>query len=251
MPVIDFTSQNDLPDTGVPAEKMARFIRRFLSLAFDKAGKNSKLKLTARNRNKSIILKLEGVKLPPPPNANTRPAWLRGSNISLEYGRGQKSGGISVDRWKMVIPSKNASTKVAKKKALKVPKAIRVLAVDSQDVIRELLTGMLTGMGYDPVVVADSSGAIKEFEQAIVNGNSYKIVIADNLLDNISGLELAAKFKAIDPEINYILISGWGQEPKQSEIIKNGIDKVLKKPFRIEQLSKAIADLMAESSSSV
>lgn len=246
MPAIDFSSQKDLLDTGVPTEKMSRLIRGFLTLALDKAGKNNKLKLTVRNRNKSIILKLEGAKLPPPPNANTRPAWLRGSNISLEYGRGQKSGGKLVDRWKLVIPSKNASKKAPKKKTPKVFKAIRVLAVDSQDVIRELLTGMLTGMGYDPVVVADSTGAIKEFEKAIVNGNSYKIVIADNLLDNISGLELAAKFKAIDPEINYILISGWGQEPKQSEIIKNGIDKVLKKPFRIEQLSKAIADLTGE-----
>jgi CheY-like chemotaxis protein len=126
---------------------------------------------------------------------------------------------------------------------------VRVLAVDSQDVIRELLTSMLTGMGYDTVVVSGSGEAVKAMEKARETGKRFGIVIADNVLDDISGLELSMKLKEIDRKISFILISGWGQEPDYSEIEQSGVDRVLRKPFRIEQLADVIGDLLKERSS--
>ncbi len=128
-------------------------------------------------------------------------------------------------------------------------KPVRVLAVDSQDVIRELLTSMLTGMGYDATVVSESNEAIGEFQRASEENGKFEIVIADNVLDTISGLELSAKLKEIDPEFSFVLISGWGQEPEYSELESSGVDRVLRKPFRIEQLSEVIGDLLREKSS--
>ena len=126
---------------------------------------------------------------------------------------------------------------------------VRVLAVDSQDVIRELLTSMLSGMGYDSLVVSESGEAIDEFQKAMDTDNRFGIVVADNILDKLSGMELSAKLKEIDPEISFILITGWGQEPEYSELEKNMVDRVLRKPFRIEQLSHVIGDLLRERSS--
>jgi len=144
----------------------------------------------------------------------------------------------------------NAYTeKTAGKKVSRETKPIRILAVDSQDVIRELLNSMLTGMGYDATVVSESKEAISEFKKAADEKNRFKIVVADYVLDTLSGLELSAKLKEIDPEICFILISGWGQEPEQTEIDGSGVDRVLRKPFRIEQLSEIIGDLLQEHSS--
>lgn len=126
---------------------------------------------------------------------------------------------------------------------------VRILAVDSQDVIRDLLTGMLGGMGYDAVVVAESETAISEFHKARESKDGFRMVIADNVLDNISGLELSVRLKEIDPAISFILIAGWGQDPEPSEIENSGVDRVLKKPFRIEQLAEVIGKLLGESQS--
>jgi len=82
--------------------------------------------------------------------------------------------------------------------------------------------------------------AIEEFRKAMDMNNRFRIVIADNVLDEMSGLELSARLKEIDPEISFILISGWGQEPGYTEIENSGVDRVLKKPFRIEQLTEVI-----------
>jgi CheY-like chemotaxis protein len=148
------------------------------------------------------------------------------------------------------VTGENAGTEMAtRKKVLRETKPIRILAVDSQDVIRELLTSMLTGMGYDATVVSESKEAIGEFRKAADENSKYEIVVADNVLDTISGLELSSKLKEIDPGMGFILISGWGQEPEQTEIDSSGVDRVLRKPFRIEQLSEVIGDLLREHSS--
>jgi len=139
--------------------------------------------------------------------------------------------------------------RIAKKEDSGKTKRIRILAVDSQDVIRELLTGMLTGMGHDTVVVAESGEALKEFRKAIEDKDRFTMVVADNVLDTITGLELSVKLKEIDPAVSFILITGWGQEPEQAEIDGSGVDRVLKKPFRIEQLSEIIDELVRETSS--
>jgi CheY-like chemotaxis protein len=142
-----------------------------------------------------------------------------------------------------------AAERIPAKEEFPKPRPIRILAVDSQDVIRELLTSMLKGIGYDAVVVAKSQTAVSEFSKALDNKESFRMVIADNVLDNISGLELSVRLKEIDPAMSFILISGWGQDPEQSEIEKSGVDRVLKKPFRIEQLAEVIGELLAESQS--
>lgn len=142
-----------------------------------------------------------------------------------------------------------SAEKPAEKKDIAGMKPVRVLAVDGQDVIRELLSSMLTGMGYDTAVVSESNEAISKFQKALEENKGFEIVVADNVLDTISGLELSSKLKEINPEFSFVLISGWGQEPESSELENSKVDRVLRKPFRIEQLAEVIGDLLREKSS--
>jgi CheY-like chemotaxis protein len=146
-------------------------------------------------------------------------------------------------------PDEIATDKGEKRGSVSGPELVRILAVDSQDVIRDLLASMLAGLGYDSVVVGRSDEAIEEFRNGQNNGRAFNIVISDNVLDNITGLELSVKLKEIDPRARFVLISGWGQEPETWEIENSGVDRVLKKPFRIEQLSEIIAELLRETRS--
>jgi two-component system, response regulator YesN len=92
------------------------------------------------------------------------------------------------------------------------------------------------------MVVGTSDDALAMFKANLESGEPYTHVIADYGLDKISGLELARKLKALDPGIYFLLISGWGLTPDPQNASRAGIDMMLKKPFRMEQLSEIIGN---------
>lgn len=237
LPKIEFKRGKKSITVAYSREKISDIISRFLSMAAGEAGQNGVLRLTASGEDREICLEVEGEKLSPAPEGGDRPSWVKEVNGRLEFARTEDSDTGARDRWRLIMPLEESPTEVEEVEK----RQLRVLAVDSQDVIRDLLTSMLTNMGYDSTVVGDSAGALSVFKEGIKTGKRFDIVIADNALEDITGLELASQMKPLDPAINFILISGWGPDPDPAEIEKCGIGMTLKKPFRIEQLSDAMA----------
>ncbi len=239
IPEIEFQSDDNLPSTTHNDETISKAIRRFLTLALGKADKSGKIILTAKKADRAINLEITGDKLSPAPDEKEMPHWLKAIGGRLEFGNGHNGQNRIVNRWKLVIPPDINDVKIDRP-GRERPK---VLAVDSQDIIRELLTGMLSGIGCDSEAAESSDMAIGLFKQAANNKDPFEIVIADYALDNLSGAQLSARLKSIDPNVSFVLISGWGLEPDPDEVEKSGIDRVLKKPFRIEQLADTVAGL--------
>lgn len=238
-PRIDFDAAKKRIAVGYPASKVKNAVRRFLDLAV-KEGGPGQLKLTATSGGNEISLEIEGEKLPEAPAESGKPRWLTDVKGRIEYAHSESDRSGPRDRWRLILPQKKVgmgSTGEGKKP--------RVLAVESQDVIRDLLTSMLTNIGYESVVVESSEQALGVFKKNLKAGKAFDIVIADNVLDRISGLELAAQVRSQRPDTDFILISGWGPDPDPVEIEKAGIKLTLKKPFRFEQLSEAIEQVLA------
>ncbi len=236
LPRIKFRRGKKRIEIAYPREKISDIVRRFLIMAAGEAGQNGVLKLTASGEDREIRLEVEGEKLSPAAEGDDKPSWLGEVNGRLEFARMEDSDLGTRDRWRLIMPLEKMT---AEAEAVE-RRQLRVLAVDSQDVIRDLLTGMLTNMGYDSTVVENSARALTTFKKALKTGKQFDVVIADNALEDISGLELASRMKTLDPDTNFILISGWEPEPDPEEIEKYGISMTLKKPFRIEQLSEAM-----------
>jgi CheY-like chemotaxis protein len=194
------------------------------------------LRLRAKGGANSISLELTGSKLSRAPEETDKPAWLSRVNGQVEYAHIEETDGQGFDSWRLTIPVNAEAAKAERPAEAK----IRVLAVDNQEVIRELLTGMLSGLGYESSVVATSEAALVLFKATLESGNRYTHVIADYGLDKISGMELAREIRALDPSICFILISSWGLAPDPQDASRIGIDAMLKKPFRMEQLAEII-----------
>jgi len=113
--------------------------------------------------------------------------------------------------------------------------ALKILAVDDQAVILELLAAMCQSLGYRILTARDGREGLEKFESTHPD-----IVITDLAMPGISGLELAGRIKAQSPRTPIILITGWGVPIEEEKIKKAGIDFVLHKPFRLEQLSDVI-----------
>jgi CheY-like chemotaxis protein len=222
------------PETS--PETLKRSVVGFLTAALFKTGSKAALRLRSKTDNGGISLELRGESLAEAPSSVEKPAWLSEIGARLECTRLENDQGETVDSWKLNIPVKGRGGIDGKPSEY-----IRVLAVDNQEVIRELLTGMLTGLGYDSTVVASSERALEIFKSGIEDGRRFTHVIADYGLDKISGLGLARELKALDPSIFYLLISGWGLTPDPQQASSMGIDMMLRKPFRMEQLAEIIS----------
>ena len=100
------------------------------------------------------------------------------------------------------------------------PPIIKVLAIDSQEVIRDLLKGMLAGLEYNSLVVGNSEEAMRLIKVNIEVGKPFTHIITDYALDNMTGLELARDIKTIEPDTYVILISSWGLLPMPNSPLK-------------------------------
>jgi CheY-like chemotaxis protein len=238
-PGISFDVARKRIAVGYPASKVKNAVRRFLDLAV-KEGAPEQLRLTAAGGGDEISLEIEGEKLPEAPADSSRPRWLTDVKGRIEFAHSESDESGPRDRWRLIIPQKKAKAESSEER-----KKPSVLAVESQDVIRDLLTSMLTNIGYESVVVASSEQALGVFNKNLRAGRAFDIVIADNVLDRMSGLELAVQVRSLRPDTDFILISGWGPDPDPVEIEKAGIKLTLKKPFRFEQLSEAIDRVLA------
>jgi CheY-like chemotaxis protein len=99
---------------------------------------------------------------------------------------------------------------------------------------------MLAGLEYNSIVVGSSDEALKLIKVNIEVGKPITHLITDYALDNMTGLELAKDIKAINPDTYIILISSWGLSPDPELAARMGIDRILRKPFRMEQLAEII-----------
>jgi DNA-binding NtrC family response regulator len=111
----------------------------------------------------------------------------------------------------------------------------KILVVDDEKGIRDLLHGMLKGMGYEAFSVEDAEIAL-----ALLVKDHYDLVITDMRLPGQSGEEFLKKIKALQPIVPVVVISGYGSTKKIVDVIKNGAEDYLSKPFTHEDLEVVV-----------
>ena len=109
------------------------------------------------------------------------------------------------------------------------PPGGRILVVDDEGEVRELLTECLSALGYRVSAVADAEEAL----EALGRGDDFALMITDLQLSRGSGLALAARVREGWPEVRLLLMSGY--------FVPLGLPgTVLKKPFSLDDLARAV-----------
>ena len=121
---------------------------------------------------------------------------------------------------------------------------IRVLAVDDDKIVRQILRIILTRHNLPNAVAEDGVQAIAEWEK---NG-PYDLVISDIVMPNdVSGIDLARRLRATHPELPIIFITGYSPDHAgaQNLNLPGRVPRVILKPFAIEALVDAMHDALA------
>lgn len=106
-----------------------------------------------------------------------------------------------------------------------------VLLVDDDEVIRKGLKEIIEPEGYAVTMAADGEEALAKFREQY-----FGIIILDMVLPDIDGLELLNRFKAEQPHVGVIIITGHADVLTYIEALRHGADDYLLKPFDSKKL---------------
>ena len=111
----------------------------------------------------------------------------------------------------------------------------RILIVDDEQSMRELLSIMLRKEGFDVTAAANGESAIKALQ-----GDIYDLVITDIRMPKIDGIALLRTVKDISPETVVIVITAYATPETAVNAMKLGAYDYITKPFKNEEIKLVI-----------
>jgi len=123
----------------------------------------------------------------------------------------------------------------------------RILFMDDQKSIRNMVKKMLFHLGYEVELAEDGAKTIDLYKEAMKSSHPFDFVILDIVIPNgLGGKETIQNLLKINPEVKAIVSSGYSDDPIMSDYRRYGFCGILAKPFQIENLSYVLYKVMEE-----
>lgn len=112
-----------------------------------------------------------------------------------------------------------------------------VLVVDDEDLVRNVSRLMLERLGYTVHVAASGPEALTQFERH----PDIRVVLLDVSMPGMSGLDTMRALRGLDPDLRFVLTSGFGEQDAAERMPGEEPAGFLQKPFQMPALRDAIA----------
>lgn len=124
----------------------------------------------------------------------------------------------------------------------------RVLIVDDEESIRELVDFTLSHLGYQVAQAATALDGVDLYRQKLEAGERFDAVILDlTLPGGMGGKEALKKLIEIDPTVNAIVSSGYATDATMSRYQDFGFRGCIAKPYEAAELGKTVHDVISSS----
>ncbi|HEU4871664.1 MAG TPA: response regulator [Pyrinomonadaceae bacterium] len=239
--------------------------------AIDAMPEGGTLTLTTRNVGESVLIRVvdTGVGMYPEvrsrifdPFFTTKGKAGLGLGLAVSFGIIRRHGGnIEVDsqygkgtEFRITLPLAKVAEKSVKTveteavaSSQTVPPVVqqseerprtRLLVVDDESFVRELLGDILDGEQCDVYLAESGSEALSVFRE-----KEFDAIFTDVGMPGMSGWELAREIRQINKEIPIAVITGWGEAVSSNEVKAAGVDWVVAKPFTADRIAELVCEV--------
>lgn len=149
----------------------------------------------------------------------------------------------------LYLPAANTVAKpsCAKVSTMPVRGHGRILVMDDEVSIREVLGHMLHKLGYEAVCVGDGGQVLEAYQQARKKHKLFDAIILDlTIPGGLGGKETLELLLQLDPQVQAIVSSGYGNDPIMANYEKFGFTSVIAKPYKITDLSVILHQVLSK-----
>jgi PAS domain S-box-containing protein len=126
-----------------------------------------------------------------------------------------------------------------------LPRPGKLLVMDDEEEVREVIGALLRRMGHEVVLVEDGVRAVDGYEKAMGHERPFDAVILDlTVRGGVGGQEAMQSLLKADPAIKAIVMSGYADDAVLLEPQQYGFQGILIKPFNSDDLRKALARVL-------
>jgi DNA-binding NtrC family response regulator len=123
----------------------------------------------------------------------------------------------------------------------------RILVMDDDKVVAEVLQSGLPLMGYEVELAGDGAEALAHYTLARDSGQPFDAIIMDlTIPGGMGGKKAIKKLLEIDPEARAIVASGYSNDPVMADFDKHGFKAFISKPFTIDEMEKTLNNVLED-----
>ena len=158
---------------------------------------------------------------------------------AVRVGRQWRFRKRDIDAW--LDSSRPASRGTAGADAAERSERPRILVVDDEQAVRDLLAKTLTMADYDVDTAPDGPSALERLRAV-----EYDLLITDLKMPGMDGLSVIREARRQTSDLPVIIITGYSTEASAIEAINLGVSGYLTKPFRLPRILAATARALGE-----
>lgn len=124
------------------------------------------------------------------------------------------------------------------------PDGVKIMVVDDDRIVRRIVATKLSGLGYEISEAEDGREALELLE----NGSVPDLLVTDQLMPRMNGLQLVGKIRGSDDSevagLPIIMLTSKNQEQDVIEGLQAGMDDYVSKPFSPDELAARIKTVL-------
>ncbi len=117
----------------------------------------------------------------------------------------------------------------------------RLLIVDDEDDLRELLSQVLSNSGYEIQTASDGAQALSVLKSA-----TFDVVLLDIQMPKVDGIQVLKHLKSHKPQTKTIVLTGYADLRNAMEAREFGAKDFISKPYKLEDVLSTIERVLKE-----
>jgi PAS domain S-box-containing protein len=246
----------DLPATTGSASEIREVFTNIINNALDAMPDGGSITIRTCREDDHICIKIAdtGAGIPEmirnrifDPFFTTKGVQSTGLGMSVSYGIiSRHHGSIAVDSTegngtaftvKIPITREMSHDKPLLKTEAEKNRKARILVIEDEDDVRQLLFDILSSEGHEVEVASDGIQGLGLFKE-----RDFDLVCTDLGMPKVSGWQVAEEIKRIGRKVPVAIITGWDVNIMESELKEKAVNFVIQKPFQVKQVLSLVKE---------